>query len=171
MPSVSPNVLAKRPPRLLNAQSWIGNFVLVLCSLVAGLVLSEIAVRLFAPQSILGLSYDYAPRGYLINKSKGAAYFSIGGNKGIYHYISPHLRGMRPPARGAVRILALGDSFTFGHGLPEKDTYIARLQQKLDSLFGTDQIALLNGGIAGSGTAEHLAFLEDFGDEIAPEIG
>jgi lysophospholipase L1-like esterase len=26
----------------------------------------------------------------------------------------------------------------------------------------------LNGGIAGSGTAEQLAFLEDFGDEIAP---
>src|SRR5262249_25423542 len=29
---------------------------------------------------------------------------------------------------------------------------------------------LLNGGIGGTGTAEHLAFLEDFGDEIAPRI-
>jgi lysophospholipase L1-like esterase len=162
-----PSVSAKRP-RLRNAQAWIGNFVLVLCSLVAGLVLCEIAVRLFAPQPIYGLAYDYAPRGYLINKSEGTAHFDVGGNKGVYHYMSPHLRGMRPPPRGAVRILALGDSFTFGHGLSEKDTYIARLQEKLDSVFGTDQFALLNGGIAGSGTAEHLAFLEDFGDEIAP---
>jgi len=162
-----PSFTAKRP-RLRNAQAWICNFVLVLCSLAAGLVLAEIAVRLLAPQPIFGLAYDYAPRGYLINKSEGTAHFDTGGNKGVYHYVPPHLRGLHPPPKGAVHILALGDSFTFGHGLPEKDTYIARLQEKLDAAFGIDRIALLNGGIAGSGTADHLAFLEDFGDEIAP---
>lgn len=162
-----PRVSAKTS-RCLGARALIANLVLVFCSLAAGLLLCEIAVRLFAPQPIYGLAYDYAPRGYLINKSEGTTRFSIGGNSGIYHYVPPHLRGLRPPPRGAARILALGDSFTFGHGLAEKDTYIARLQERLDSIFGTDRIALLNGGIAGSGTAEHLAFLEDFGDEIAP---
>lgn len=154
--------------RCLGATGLIVNFALVLCSLAAGLLLCEISVRLFAPQPIYGLAYDYAPRGYLINESKGTTQFSIGGNNGVYHYVPPHLRGLRPPPKGAARILALGDSFTFGHGLAEKDTYIVRLQEKLDSVFGTDRIALLNAGIAGSGTAEHLAFLEDFGDEIAP---
>jgi lysophospholipase L1-like esterase len=67
-----------------------------------------------------------------------------------------------------VRILALGDSFTFGFGLPEKDTYVARLQDKLDATFGIDRTALLNGAISGAGTADELAFLEDFGDQIAP---
>jgi lysophospholipase L1-like esterase len=153
---------------LRRAARWVGNFVLLACSLAAGLALCEVVVRLVAPQPIAGLAYDYAPRGYLINKSQGTARFNIGGQEGVYHYVSPHLRGSRPPPAGAMRILALGDSFTFGHGLPEKDTYVARLQEKLDSVFGTDRIALLNGGIAGSGTAEHLAFLEDFGGEIAP---
>jgi lysophospholipase L1-like esterase len=155
-------------PRWPYAKGWIANLALVLCSLTAGLLVSEIAVRLFAPQPINGIFLEYAPRGYTVNKSKGTTLFGIGENKGAYHFVSPHLRGLRPPPRGAERILALGDSFTFGFGLAEKDTYIARLQGKLDSVFGTGQIALLNAGISGSGTAEHLAFLEDFGDVIAP---
>jgi lysophospholipase L1-like esterase len=167
MPFMQPRVSAEKPT-WLNAKGRIGSFALVLCSLAAGLLLSEIGVRLFAPQPINGIFFDFAPRGYMINKSDGTALFSLGENKGVYHLVSPHLRGLRPAPPGAERILALGDSFTFGWGLPEKDTYIARLQEKLDTVFGADQIALLNAGISGSGTAEHLAFLEDFGDEIAP---
>ncbi len=160
-------VLANKSRRS-GAKGWIANLVLILCSVAAGLFLSEIAVRLFAPQPINGIFFDYAPRGYMVTKSKGAALFSIGENKGIYHFVWPHLRRLYPPPRGAARILALGDSYTFGFGLPERDTYVARLQEKLDAVFGTEQIALLNAGISGSGTAEHLAFLEDFADEIAP---
>lgn len=167
MPSVQPGVSTGKPKRL-TATRWIANSALVLCSLAAGLLLCEIAVRLFAPQPVNGIFFEYAPRGYTVTKSKGTALFSIGENKGVYQFVSPHLRRLHPPSRGAARILALGDSFTFGFGLPEKDTYIARLQGKLDSAFGADRIALLNAGISGSGTAEHLAFLEDFGDEIAP---
>ena len=164
---MQPGVSAKKS-RWRGARTWIANLVLVLCSVAVGLLLSEIALRLFAPQPINGIFLEYAPRGYPITKSKGAALFSTGENKGIYHFLSPHLRGLRPPAPRAQRILALGDSFTFGFGLEEKDTYISRLQDNLDSVFGTNHVVLLNAGISGSGTAEHLAFLEDFGDEIAP---
>jgi lysophospholipase L1-like esterase len=43
------------------------------------------------------------------------------------------------------------------------------LQKKIDALFAPRRIALLNAGIGGTGTAEHLAFLEDFGSAIAPQ--
>jgi lysophospholipase L1-like esterase len=131
-------------------------------------VLAEIVVRLFSPQPMNGSVYESAPRGYAVNRSKGTVLFSIGANKGIYHFTSPHLRGIRSPQVAEKRILVLGDSFTFGAGLSEEDTYVSRLQKKINATFGVDRIALLNAGIGGSGSAEQLAFLEDFGGDIAP---
>ena len=148
----------------------IANVALVLSSLIVGLLIAEVAIRVLAPQPMSGVIFEYAPRGYRISKSNGTALFSLGDNKGIYHFMPPHLRGMRQPPAGAERILVLGDSFTFGIGLSEKDTYVAKLQKKIDSMFGPARFALLNAGIAGSGTADHLAFLEDFGNDIAPRI-
>src|SRR5215475_9802215 len=89
-------------------------FLLVVCSLIACLVLAEIGVRLFSPQPMNGSVYENALRGYAINKSKGTVLFSIGANKGIYHFTSPHLRGTSSPQVAEGRILVLGDSFTFG---------------------------------------------------------
>jgi lysophospholipase L1-like esterase len=148
--------------------SWISNLALVLCSITVGVLLIEVGLRLFAPQPMSGTVFEYAPRGYSVLKSKGSALFSVGDRTGVYHFVSPHLRGQRVPPAGATRILVLGDSFTFGFGLSEEETYIAKLQQKIDPAFGINRIALLNAGIGGSGTSEHLAFLEDFGEEIAP---
>jgi len=148
----------------------ITNVVLVLGSIIAGLLLAEGALRLFAPQPMNGVIFEYAPRGYPVNKSSGTALFNLDGDTGIYHFIPPHLRGISQPPEGAERVLVLGDSFTFGVGLSEQDTYVARLQNKIDRVFGTNRIALLNAGMSGSGTAEQLAFLEDFGNDIAPRM-
>jgi lysophospholipase L1-like esterase len=144
------------------------NLALLFCSLLVGLVISEFVVRAVAPQPMSGNIFEYAPRGYAVNRSNGSAFFSIGDNNGTYYFTGPHLRGAIPAPIGAKRILVLGDSFTFGWELPEDDTYVAKLQAKIDGAFGGGRIALLNAGIGGSGTADHLAFLEDFGDEIAP---
>jgi lysophospholipase L1-like esterase len=147
---------------------WFANWALVLISLIISILLIELGLRLFAAQRMSGIVFEFAPRGYPINKSSGAALFDVGENKGVYYFVPPHLRGLRPPRVDAIRVLALGDSYTFGWYLSEEDTYVARLQKEIDLAFGTDRIELLNAGVAGSGTAEHLAFLEDFGDEIAP---
>jgi lysophospholipase L1-like esterase len=141
---------------------------LVVCALIAGLVLAEIGVRLFSPQPMNGSVYENTPRGYAVNRSSGTVLFSVGANNGIYHFTSPHLRGISSPQVAEERILVLGDSFTFGAGLSEEDTYVSRLQKKIEATFGVGRVALLNAGIGGSGTADHLAFLEDFGGDIAP---
>jgi len=143
-------------------------FLLVVCSLATCLVLAEIVVRIFAPQPMNGSVYENTLRGYPVNRSKGTVLFSVGANKGVYHFTSPHLRGIKSPQVAKERILVLGDSFTFGAGLSEEDTYVSRLQKKINATFGVDRVALLNAGIGGSGSAEHLAFLEDFGGDIAP---
>jgi lysophospholipase L1-like esterase len=147
---------------------WLAGSILTLCSLAIGILLAEVGLRLVAPQPMNGTVFEYAPRGYAVIKSKGSALFHVGDRRGVYYFASPHLRGQRQPPAGAQRILVMGDSFTFGVGLEEEDTYVARLEDKIDSAFGGNRVALLNAGIGGSGTAEHAAFVEDFGDAIGP---
>jgi lysophospholipase L1-like esterase len=147
---------------------WFANFVLCLCSLVVSVLLTEMGIRILAPQHMSGVVFEYAPRGYSVIKSEATALYSVGDRKGIYHFMPHHLRGVSTPTAGATRILVLGDSFTFGVGLDDEDTYVALLQKKLDTAFGAGQFVLLNAGIPGSGSAEHLAFLEDFAAEIEP---
>jgi lysophospholipase L1-like esterase len=143
--------------------------LLVLVLSIAGcLTIAELGLRVFRPQPMNGTVFEYAPRGYSVIKSKGSSLFTVGDRRGVYHFISPHLRGAAPPSAGATRVLVLGDSFTFGVGLSDDETYVSKLQQKFDESFGPNQVALLNAGIGGSGTAEHLAFLEDFGNQISP---
>ena len=161
-------LVTEATPAIPRVRAWIANAAVTLGALALSLVLVEVGLRFFAPQPISGAVLEYAPRGYFVSRSSGSALFAFGGNAGAYHFLSPHLRGSRLPPDDAVRILAVGDSFTFGIGLREEETTVAKLQAKIDATFGHERVALLNAGMQGSGTAEHVAFLEDFGDTIAP---
>lgn len=149
-------------------RAWFGNFILILASIVCGLLLCEVLVRLIAPQDLKGQFYEFAARGYKVLRSEGAAFQTHEGAIITHHFTPPHLRGF-PAPHGAARILVLGDSFTEGVFLNEDETYVGRLQRLLDGRFGAGKVALLNAGIAGSGTADQLAFLEDFGEAVAPK--
>jgi hypothetical protein len=100
----------KRPRSRL---PWIGKLALVLSGIVVGAALSEIGVRIFAPQPMTGRVSEYAPRGYFVVRSSGSVRFTVGESTGVYHFIPPHLRRQPPPA-DAAHVLVLGDSFTFG---------------------------------------------------------
>ena len=153
-----------------NAHVWllrVGNLAIVLVSSLLGLLLSEGLVQVIAPQELKGQLYAFAPRGYKVLRAEGQSFVEHEGTRIIYRFAPPHLRGAPAPA-GAKRVLMLGDSFTEGWLLQEEESYAGRLQQRLDKTFGSGRIALLNAGTSGSGTADHLAFLEDYGDMIAP---
>ena len=60
----------------------------------------------------------------------------------------------REPAPGTHRILAEGDSQTFGNGLAEPDTWTALLEQQLNGL-GQGPWQVVNGGVAGTDTWQH----------------
>lgn len=62
----------------------------------------------------------------------------------------------QPPA-GTRRILALGDSQTFGNGLAFDETWPAQLEQRLDAAGGRWQV--INGGLAGTDTWQHERIL------------
>ncbi|HWP65479.1 MAG TPA: GDSL-type esterase/lipase family protein [Candidatus Limnocylindria bacterium] len=73
------------------------------------------------------------------------------------------------PAPGVRRVLALGDSATFGQGLPVEQAFPAVLERELDARTG-QQWEVVNAGVEGYNTAAELAWLERQGLALAPEI-
>jgi len=80
------------------------------------------------------------------------------------------LRGAEvgPRAPGTTRVLALGDSFTFGVGAREKDTFPARLQEILRSRGVRAEV--LNAGAPGYGVPDETAWFDRWGRPLAPDV-
>jgi lysophospholipase L1-like esterase len=75
------------------------------------------------------------------------------------------------PAAGTTRVLVLGDSVTFGMGVPFEDTYPARTEARLNaSLGGAATVEVLNFGIPGYNTLHSLAQLRELGLAFRPDI-
>lgn len=139
-------------------------------STLLALSLGECAVRLLAPQDITGSFRVQSPeRGQLINRASGQAVHELGGRHVEYRFNKHHLRG--DPPRGAKhRVLLLGDSFTFGVLLQQADTYPAKLDALAAERFGADTVEVLNGGVPGFGLANYVAWLEEFGPDVEPDM-
>lgn len=139
------------------------------CALTASLLLAEGMVRMTRPQTLSGSWRQQTETGLLVNKSRGSAQHQIEGRTVRYQFSEPHLRRVVPPhSTDAQRVLVLGDSFTFGWLLADRDTYVARLQVLIDQEFGAGRFELMNAAAGGWGTADYAFYLEDFGAAIRP---
>jgi lysophospholipase L1-like esterase len=88
-------------------------------------------------------------------------------------------RGLRPvqtpKPQGVRRVVVLGDSFTFGVGVDDKDTFPAQLERELNrtAAKGTDGAArceVVNAGCPGWGTENELAFWRARSKELQPDL-
>lgn len=103
--------------------------------------------------------YDGNPRGYFDEQSE------------VHHDVNP--LGFRGPAftqkpEGTFRLVCLGDSFTFGEGVRNEDTYAevaARLLRKQGR-----QTDACNLGVGGYNTTQSLGVLERFGFDLEPDV-
>jgi lysophospholipase L1-like esterase len=87
--------------------------------------------------------------------------------------------GMRGPApedpkpAGRLRVLVLGDSTYFGHGVADEDTFPAQLQARLRAgspdAPGLD-VEVLNGGVPGYSTEQTRIQLDEVGWALAPDL-
>jgi hypothetical protein len=66
---------------------------------------------------------------------------------------------------GIYRIAAVGDSFTFGNGIPAEDRYSEVLQAHLPSHF-----EVLNFGVAGANTPEHRLLVQRLLRDVHPDF-
>ncbi|MDY6974183.1 MAG: SGNH/GDSL hydrolase family protein [Thermodesulfobacteriota bacterium] len=144
------------------------NLLLLALSGIVAFLLSEVIVRIVAPQHLNGIIITSSDKwGYSIPIKNWEARFEFEDRKGYYRFNEYHLRG-GPLTKGTKKILVVGDSFTLGVKVKEEDTFVRRLQRLADTNFGPNEFQFLNGGCGGWGTSEYVAFVEDFGEKIKP---
>jgi lysophospholipase L1-like esterase len=132
------------------------------------LAIGEVATRILLPQDLSGPWQIFSERGYSFLKAGGVARHQYGDRVVHYRFNELHLRG--GPVGPGARVLVLGDSFTFGWLVDEGDSYVGILAANADRELGKDRFEFLNGASGGWGTSDYLAFLEDWGPVIRPDV-
>jgi len=104
----------------------------------------------------------------MVNRSSGKARHQFGERTVTYSFENPHLRG--PVTTDGKKVLIVGDSYTFGWLLRDEDTYVTKIQRSLDASFGHGYATILNAAAGGWGTADYVAYVEEFGEDLAPDM-
>lgn len=143
----------------------------------AALLLAEGAVRLLGLAPPLPLQYSsYAPSPWLTYGPKPNTRHRGLADTGEYRYDFRHNRfGLRdtdhdfakPP--GTVRILGLGDSFTYGVGAAFEETWLYRLEQALNARAGGEKVEIIKAGVARFFPEPERLLLEKLGLRFQPD--
>lgn len=147
---------------------WALRLTLATGSVALGLALAELAVRLVVGDDVVNRQ-NWTTMSYHINegrelipnsRSPGVWINSLG-------YRDDEFNRRKPP--GCTRIIAVGDSVTFGPGLPVEQTFSRRLETKLNTRRpGYHEV--INGGVPDTGLAETLRIFERRDLAIDPDI-
>jgi hypothetical protein len=142
--------------------------MLLLSSLLFSLITVEIAIRIFDP---LGISYFERVSEHNKNRIYDPVLiFKYPPNfKGIYNELGLRDRKLEKKQKGELRILLLGDSVTFGAGIPVEATFGRKLETILASRLGRP-VRTVNTGIGGYNTVQEYASLRTYGDPIEPDV-
>lgn len=150
------------------------SLLICLAAMVVCALLLELAVRLVLPQPYVKFTssmweQDPPRRFRMVPGAQG----EISAGYEFAHSVSINSLGMRGPEVGSkqtgeFRILVLGDSFTFGHGVAWEDTFVALLEERLRSR--RPETIVLNGGVSGYGPVDELTWLEHYGLPLQPDL-
>jgi lysophospholipase L1-like esterase len=75
-----------------------------------------------------------------------------------------------PKPAGSLRILAVGDSTTFGWGVNDDGTYCAELEALLHQAFPSRALSVINGGVGAYDLRHDAALLRHFAPIFKPDI-
>jgi hypothetical protein len=148
--------------------------LLFACSLVFALGLAEIGVRFLdhpLSRPVVNFNHWYEPSelyGHQLVKSfEGLGPLQVP----VQINFDGFRDGEHPLIKddGAIRILGLGDSFTFGWGVPEEKTYLNRLEQDLRQVTGR-KAETIKTGVPGWGLNQYYLCLKEFGLKFVPDI-
>ncbi len=118
------------------------------------------------------MDFQYPPRVELYHRydSDPRGYFNSPQHKITYRLNNLGLRGadIHPKEEGVFRVLAIGDSFTFGDGVHLRHIWTRRLQEKLRRGLG-EKIEVVNMALGGWSTRDELYFFRHYRDLLRPD--
>lgn len=150
--------------------------LLAFTALVLTLLALEIGLRIFA-------EHPFGPEGELagmyVNDGESSYRLSPGwrGEQTVDERtvsIRVNSLGMRGPeieprGPGQLRVLCLGDSFVFGYGVEDEETFASLLPGELSSAVGR-RVITGNAGVAGHGTVDMVRMFEHHRDAFDPDF-
>ncbi len=138
-------------PRALR---WRKQTALVVVASAVALAAFEIAARALVPRATaVSIEAGGFRSRELHHIYPGGARIFMGRFEGKDVFLETNEDGLRTPysaeefAQFQERIIALGDSFTFGFGVAGEEAFPARLEGRLREMTGRNSIAVLNAGI------------------------
>lgn len=163
------------PGRWIRVSQSMGNLILLAASVTIACLALEIFLRLGMPQIFAphppGM-YQTDPRiGYVLTPGFDGSFDRPEFHTSV-HINEVGLRGpdLRPKTANTIRILALGDSFTWGWGTNADQAWPAVAKRLLSQRYPNLDIQVMNAGTPGYGTAHELAFLESKGAALQPDL-
>jgi lysophospholipase L1-like esterase len=150
----------------------MGRASLVVTSVLAGLGLLELALHAFVPAMAAGSAARFELDPDLIYRLRpaNAVAWSTAEFTELSHTNALGMRGdeVRPKHPGEQRIVAIGDSFTYGHGVQDHETYPAVLESLLRAR--AHDVRVLNAGVPGYSTDQSYARFVRDGPALAPDL-
>ena len=149
--------------------------ILLFFSIFISLIAAEVATRTLDP---LGISHFEEASKYHLDKVPDSAlvYKHAPGLTRIYQGVEVSINelGLRDRAptkkqEGELRLLLLGDSVTFGWGVPVEQTFSRRLEAILSLQF-EQPVRTVNSGVGGYNTVQEYTFLKKYAHTIEPDI-
>jgi lysophospholipase L1-like esterase len=157
------------------------NAVMAFAGIVAGILLAEAGLRLVAPQIPGEMVRRPHPPGMYVSHPVLGHRLAPGfegrferSEEGISMDLQVNSLGIRGPeprtqSPGGKRVLLLGDSFTFGWGLPFEESYGARLETILARDLGRP-VDVIPMGTPGYDTETELSWLREIGWSLDPDL-
>jgi lysophospholipase L1-like esterase len=157
-------------PRPSRRRAWLFKLVAIAFSLLMAGIVAEIAVRVLSPQNVQGSARIQSPERRVFIYRPNSSSRTVFRERNVRRtFNSHHLRGPEIGS-GRPRVLCVGDSFTASALIEEENTFVRLLEQRVQANFPDESFELLNGGAGGWGAADYVAFVEEFGERIDPDM-
>jgi len=138
------------------------NISLLLFTLIFFFGFCEIFLKLLYPQNLDGWYATRDQAGLNILKPNTVFYHRIN-NRNIKYTFGEFSNRITNNSSDKEKILILGDSFTFGWLVEDKDIFVNHLQNEFDNYY------FVNSSVPGWGTSDYLRFLENYCNRLAPK--